>query len=379
VAFYLEKDFFADVELYELTQRVMSGDLTLHWFEAKTEHVKCEPKDPRRGLTYEDCNVGSYSYDQLPEFVRHNYSMAPRGAELWGKLPDLGYTVNRKSDVWSDNVATLYEEAKSRRWSPAVDIPWAELSQANLPEVIEAAVAQICTLLQETATVAMGLPSRWVYSINQEFLELKSYLSAQILDYARHVEVFRKRALTGGQGLKRASVTAEQALKELLSAETYPEGSLAGNLLLGSFLLGLYRYAETVAPTAVDQRIFRLTMQDAARTVAYGVGNIRYHLTHQPQQESSLHDYLGRTEHCLLGLIGSPECLEPLIVLSGRGTTPEQIQAGCRLVSRFLAQTAAGYLERCERAGLSGRRARSRLPQSLKRLGVPPETPAQTA
>ncbi|MBI3738923.1 MAG: ferritin-like domain-containing protein, partial [Chloroflexi bacterium] len=91
----------------------------------------------------------------------------------------------------------------------------------NIPEILEAAMAQPCTLLQETATVAMGFPSRWIYLINQEFLELKSYLSAQILDYARHVDVFRKRALAGGQGLKRASVAAEQALKELLSAETY--------------------------------------------------------------------------------------------------------------------------------------------------------------
>ncbi len=370
MAFYLEKDFFEDVELYELTQKVMSGDLTLDWFDAKTDRVKCEPKDPRRGFTYEDGNVGSYGYDQLPEFIRHNYSMAPRGAELWGKLPDLGYTVNRKSDVWAEDVAVLYEEAKSRRWSPAVDISWAELSQAKLPEIIEAAMAQICTLLQETAAMAMSLPSRWVYLINQEFLELKSYLSAQILDHARHVDVFRKRALAGGQGLKRASVAAEQALKELLSAETYPEGSLAGNMLLGSFLLGLYRYAETIAPTAVDQRIFRLTMQDAARTVAYGVGNIRYHLTHQPHQESFLHDYLDHTEHCLLGLIGSPECLEPLIVLSGRGTTSEQIQAGCRSVSRFLTRIVSEYLERCERAGLSNRRARSRLPRSLQLRGL---------
>lgn len=39
MAFYLEKDFFEDVELYKLTERVMSGDLTLYWFDAKTEHL----------------------------------------------------------------------------------------------------------------------------------------------------------------------------------------------------------------------------------------------------------------------------------------------------------------------------------------------------
>jgi len=370
MAFYLEKDFFEDVELFNLVTKVMSGDLTLHWYDAKTERVRVSPKDPVRGLTYEDCNTGSYSYDRLPELIRNNYSMAPRGSELWGKLPDLGYTVNRKSDVWADNVAALYEEAKTRRWAPAVDVPWADLAAAPLPEPVEAAMAQLCTFLQECATVVMGIAAHWVYSINQEFLELKSYLSAQIFDQARHIEAFRKRALAGGQGLKRASVTAEQALKEILSVETYPTGSVVGNLMLGSFLLGLYRHVAAVAPSPADFILFRFVMQDAARVVAYGSGNLRYHLTHQPQQVNALHDYLDSAEHCLLGLIGSQECLEPLIIISGGGSAAEQVRAGCQRVGRFLAQTVSEYLERCERAGLTKRAERSRLPQYLKRMGI---------
>jgi hypothetical protein len=370
MAFYLEKDFFEDVELFNLTAKVMSGELTLPWYDAKTERVRVSPKDPARGLTYEDCNVGSYGYDHLPELIRDNYSMAPRGSEFWGKLPDLGYTVNRKSDVWADNVTVLYEEAKARRWAPAVDVPWTNLAAAPLPAALETAMAQLCTFLQECATVVLGVSARWVYSINQEFLELKSYLSAQIFDQARHIEAFRKRALAGGQGLKRASITAEQALKEILSAETYPASSVAGNLMLGSFLLGLYRHLAAVAPSPADFRLFRFVMQDAARVVAYGGGNLRYHLVHQPQQVNALHDYLDSAEHCLLGLIGSQECLEPLIVLSGGGTATEQIQTGCQRASRFLARTVSEYLERCEHAGLAKRTERSRLPQHLNRLGI---------
>ncbi|HEV8713446.1 MAG TPA: hypothetical protein VGX03_11545, partial [Candidatus Binatia bacterium] len=332
MAFYLEKDFFEDVELFNLTAKVMSGELTLPWYDAKTEQVRVSPKDPARGLTYEDCNVGSYGYDRIPELIRDNYSMAPRGSELWGKLPDLGYTINRKSEVWADNVAALYEEAKARRWAPAVDVPWADLTAAPLPEPLEAAMAQLCTFLQECAAVVMGVSAHWIYSINQEFLELKSYLSAQIFDQARHIEALRKRALAGGQGLKRASVTAEQALKEILSVETYPSGSVAGNLMLGSFLLGLYRHIAAAAPSPVDGKLFRFAMQDTARVVAYGSGNLRYHLTHQPQQVTVLHDYLDSAEHCLLGLIGSQECCEPLVVLSGGGTAPAQVQLGCQRV-----------------------------------------------
>ena len=371
MAFYLEKDFFEDVEMFNLIQKVMQGELTLRWYNANTEHVHVTPREAARGLTYEDCNVGSYGYDRLPELIRNNYSMAPRGSELWGKLPDLGYTINRKSEVWSDNVVALYEEAKARRWAPAVDITWNDLIAAPLPESLEAAMAQLCTFLQECTTVTLGVASHHIYSINQEFLELKSYLCAQILDQARHVDVFRKRSLLGGHGLKRASVAAEQALKELLSAETYAESSVSGNLMLGSFLVGLYRHVAAVAPSPTDARLFRLALQDTARLVAYGSGNMQYHLIHQPQQVTFLNEYLDTAEHCLLGLIGSQECLEPLIILSGGGTNEEQTQIGCQRVARFLATTVAEYLERCEHAGLTGRSQRSRLPQYLQQLGIP--------
>lgn len=370
MAFYLEKDFFEDVELFNLTQQVMSGDLTLRWLDPNTERVRLFPKNPARGLTYEDCNVGSYGYDRLPELIRHNYSMAPRGSELWGKLPDLGYTINRKSEVWSDNVAELYEEAKTRRWAPAVEIQWEAMANSPWPEALEASMAQLCTLLQECATVSMGVASRWIYAINQEFLELKSYLCGQIIDQARHVEALRKRALIGGQGLKRASVNAEQALKELYSAETYSQAVVGGDLLLGSFQLSIYRHIAAVVPRAQEQRLFRLMIQDAARVVAYGGGHLRYHLTRQPHQAGFLHSYLDNVEHCLLGLLGSPECLEPLIVLSGGGVTADQVQRGGRSVAAGFARLVAEYFERCEHAGLAERRTRSRLPQYLARLGL---------
>jgi hypothetical protein len=360
MAYFAEKNFFEDAELIELTQRVFSGNLTLTWYNSPTEKVACKPHDAARGLTYEDCNVGTYGYAGLPEFVRHNYSMAARGSEMVPGLPDLGYTINRKSDVWSENVAALYEEAKARRWTPAVDIDWSALKAAPLPAELEAAVSQLCTSLEEISLMMMEVPSRWVSAINQEFLELKSYLCAQMIDEARHVEVFRKRALAGGSGLKRASATAEQALKEILFAEAYPEASLACNVMLASLILGVFRQSASISP--VDAKIFRLCMQDTARELAYGVGHIRYHLQHQPHRAEYLHDYLDRTEHTFLGIAGSPELLEPLIVLAGKGTSKAALADGSRRVRKFLQQTVTEYLERLTAIGLD-RRTRSRLPK----------------
>ena len=330
MSFYLEKDYFADEELFNLVNQVMQGNLTLHWFDAKTEPVRAVPSDPQRGLTYDDTNIGSYGYDAIAETLRNKYTMAPRGSEIWGRLPDLGYTINRKSDVWSENVARLYEEAKSRRWAPAVDVPWFQQSSSGFGfGSASVSCAWICAAAGE-------MPSRWVCVINQEFLEMKSFLCAQMIDQARHLEVFRKRALVGGQGLKRASVAAEQALKEILFAETYPAASLAMNLMLGSGLLTLYRFAAAVAPSAVERKMFVLAMQDEGRHVAYGMGHMRYHLAHQPQQAAALGEYLDRTEHCLFGVLAAPELLEALLVISG----------GRERVARFLERAVQEYLER---------------------------------
>jgi hypothetical protein len=360
MAYFAEKNFFEDPEIFALTQRVFSGDLTLSWFNPRTEKVMCAPRNADRGFTYDDCNVGSYGYSNLPEFVRTNYSMAARGSEMVPGLPDLGYTINRRSDVWSENVAALYEEAKARRWVPAVDIDWAAVKAAPLPADVEPAMGQLCTSLEEIALVMMEFPSRWVSLINQEFLELKSYLCAQMIDEARHVEVFRKRALAGGSGLKRASATAEQALKEILFAETYPEASLACNVMLASLVVGVLTHAAVVSP--VDAKMFRLCLQDTARELAYGMGHIRYHLEHQPHRAEFLHDFLDRTEHTFLGIAGSAELLEPMIVLTGGGTSKAALRDGSRCVRTLLQQTVRQYLERLRASGLD-RRQRSRLPR----------------
>jgi hypothetical protein len=58
--------------------------------------------------------------------------------------------------------------------------------------------------------VELDFPLRWVAQINQEFIEQKSFMRAQMLNGARLLEAFSKRALDGGAGMGRASVVPEQ-------------------------------------------------------------------------------------------------------------------------------------------------------------------------
>ena len=370
MAFYADKDYTEDQAVLDAMNAVMQGNLTLHWFNANTEKIKVQAGDARRGLTYDDLNIGSYGYSSIPEFVRDEQSMVARGSEKAGTLPDMGYLVNRKSDAWSDNVTALYEESKARRWAPAVDVPWTELDAHPLAADLEIACAQLYTFAQECALVAMDFPARWVPLINQEFIELKSFMCAQMLDAARLLEAFRKRALYGGAGLGRASVSAEQGLKEWLWTDSYPQGSLCINLLLGGFTLALYRQVAAFAPSRADRAIMRYAMQDAARQVSYGMDALRYHLQHQPDQRLGLNAYLDGAEHVMVALLGSPELLEPLIVICAGGIEHGQVKNGCAAVAKFVRLVEREYLERLGCAGLD--RSTSPLARTLSQIASQP-------
>lgn len=114
------------------------GKFDLEWFEnTKTEWgIRVQPT--KRGVLMNDINIGSYG--EVPEHSLPGTGMAPRGAERDADLPSLGYRLNSKYEVWSDNAASLYEEAKTRQWNATTDIPWQDLPP--LPESIERAMCR---------------------------------------------------------------------------------------------------------------------------------------------------------------------------------------------------------------------------------------------
>ncbi len=368
MAYYSPVDFLTDEPFLEGMRRLRRGELSLEWMDAKTERVRCTPSDPRRGLTYSDIDVGSYATEHIPEVVRHQRTMAPRGAELPPGLPDMGYLVNRKSEVWADNVLTLYEEAKARQWNAATDIDWTTLPEHAMPVDFEKAFCQVCTFLSEVEMIATDLPAKWIPLINHDFVELKSLLCMQVVDEARHTEVFRKRALAGGVGLLRASAYAEHALKGILEADTYSHASVFMHLLGEGFILSTFRNGESIAATPVDKRIFRLVMQDEARHVTYGMMHLRYFLRQNPGRAEEIHLMLDEAETLMVGALGAPELAEPLVVLAGKGFGRENVQRGLELTTFFQLKAIEEYFRRLERAGLQGRRERSKFTRMLQLL-----------
>ena len=118
----------------------------------------------------------------------------PRGADLTAaEMPSMGYSLNTRAEAWAENMGTLYEETRgssavARQWSSTRDIPWHTLQP--LPKDIEHAMCQLCTFFTEVEFIAGDVPGWWLSQINAAYHETKLFMATQIMDEARHLEVF---------------------------------------------------------------------------------------------------------------------------------------------------------------------------------------------
>lgn len=353
-------------QFYDETQtgyieNVRKGRYDLQWLNDTRPQwgVKAAPRDPRRGLTLMDIND---AYSGVPDDAPAGRSMAARGSTLDPDetYPDMGYIYNDKYQVWADNVVPLYEEAVQRQWSAARDIPWDTLRP--LPDDLERAQCQVSTFLTEVEMVASDFPSKWVWRMNQHFHEVKMFLSTQAMDEARHLEVFRKRAMANGGGLLRCRANTEMGLAAILMAPTYAQGSFMMHVGGEGLVLDLFRTGEFLAQNKCEKEIYRLCMQDEARHVSYGTMHLKYFLEHhpnRPQIEEELHAVADAFERGFATFLVNPWLIEPLAVLAGGGIA--HIDRGLDAVKLVWRRIVDEYLNRCDMAGFD-RRSRIKLP-----------------
>lgn len=353
--------------LQENADRLKRGSYSLHWMKTEGSSWGRRAKPSARGLTYQDL-ARLPSDGEIPERATWR-NFAPRGSirePYADRMPVIEeYTVLARSDVWSDNVVALYEEAKARQWNATRDIPWGELKP--LPEDLEKAMCQLCTFLTEAEFVAGDFPSRWIYRIPQDFMEAKSFLCSQLMDEARHVEVFRKRAMAGG-GLLHAGPAFDWAVKAIIESPTHSMGTFLLNSLAEGLILSMFRFGELVAPTNVDKEIFRLAMQDEARHVSYGVLELKNYIdgaaneADRERRLEGLHRFADLGEQIILTAFSEANLLEPLAILMGGGV--DKIDRGMDGVAKMWEVSISEYLQRCERSGFS-RTGRCTMPPAL--------------
>ncbi|MCH8994400.1 MAG: ferritin-like domain-containing protein [Chloroflexi bacterium] len=330
------------------------ADLDLSWLEPGTEWgIRAQPG--RRGLTLDDINVGSYGEapDESP-----TWTMRPRGAAAREAVPRTAYHLRDKADTWSQNASMLYEEALQRQWSSATDIPWETLKP--LPDRVERAMCQFCTFLTEVEFIAGDVPSHWLPKISNEHYEVKLFLASQVMDEARHLDVFRKRALANGGGLLIASGNA--GLRFVMDAKDFTEMSSILHVQGEGLIQSIFRMGEYIASNLAEKRMFRLAAQDESRHVAFGVMHMKYVLETQPWRREEIHGYLDYAEPALQGgsaggLAGaSPNFGTSLTELFAYRLGSQE--EGVRMTQTAFQRQLREYMHRLDVAGLGERRER---------------------
>ena len=331
------------------TSETEAPAVDLSWLNAHSEWgMRARPG--KRGLTLDEVNIGSYG--RVPA-QSEAQDARPRGAAARDGVPHTGYHIRDAGSVWSQNATLLYEEAVQRQWSSATDIPWHEV--APLPDEIEYAMCQLCTFLTEVEFIAGDTPSQWLPKISNDHFETKLFLASQIMDEARHLDVFRKRALVNGGGLLQSSPTS--GLRTIINARDFTEMSSIMHVQAEGFVQSLFRMGELVANSDVEKRIFRLCAQDESRHLGFGVMHLKYVLETEPERREEIHGYFDTAENAdpQTGTFG-PAVAEALILLLGKGKA--NFDDG---FSKFLAlqrRQANEYMHRLTVAGLGDRRER---------------------
>ncbi len=328
------------------TESTESPPVDLSWLDIdQTWGISAKPG--KRGLTLDEVNIGPYGPpgDESDELTFH-----ARGAAKREGVPRVGYYLGKKADVWSDNATLLYEEAVQRQWSSATDIPWEKIEP--LPDEIERAMCQLCTFLTEVEFIAGDTPGQWVPRISNEHFETKIFLCTQIMDEARHLDVFRKRALANGGGLLQASPTS--TLRILINARDFTEMSVLMHVQAEGFIQSMFRMGELIAQSDAEKRIFRLCAQDESRHLGCGVMHLKYVLEHEPWRREEIHAYLDEAENAdpETGTFGI-NVAESLIVLLGGGK--DNADEGFNKVMALRKRQVQEYLHRLSVAGLDDR------------------------
>ena len=264
---------------------------------------------------------------EIPDRADPAWGFAPRGAVVEEGGPEFSFDVLRANEAWSESAGELYEQATRGHWDSARDIPWTQLTP--LEDELERAICQLMTFLAENEFSALYVPAKWIARIHPAFAETVFFLSTQVRDEARHIEVFVKRALANGGGLQFSTASTQASLKSLLDQEDFLQASFLLSVLGEGTFLDLLQYIDTYAPEPVTREIARRTRRDESRHVHFALGHVRAAIG----QISGLKEKLRRAVFDRASVLSVVKGLNPLVeeslsILAAGGLKPECLPQG---------------------------------------------------
>ncbi|MDQ4149023.1 MAG: ferritin-like domain-containing protein [Actinomycetota bacterium] len=312
------------------------------------------PLDLRQGRLHTSDLISSQA-ESIPLVADPARGLIPLGAVAEAGGPQFDWRLNSRDEVWSEDLADLTERASELQWDATKDIPWE--AALGLPDDIERAVAQVMTYIAANEYVALYVPAKFLPQVNPAFADVLMWLSGHVHDEARHVEVFTKRALLGGdRGYSLAST--QLSLHSLLEEDDFSSASLLLNVLGEGTFLDLLAFIARTGPDEATRVAAKLAHRDEQRHVHFGISHVRRRMKLDPSVAEQLKAAVEARAAKLTSLTGlSPLLMESLTLMAAGSTGARELSEGAAQVRELTRQMETNRIRRLKAAGFDTRTA----------------------
>lgn len=308
-----------------------------------------DPMPLRLGSQFHTSDLIAGAPSRIPPTADPGYGLVPLGSVPEAGGPDYAWRLNSHDDLWAEDLTDLTERASSSQWDATTDVPWNEA--LGLPDQVERAVAQVMTFIASNEYVALYVPAKFLPQVNAAFVDVLMWLASHIHDEARHVEVFTKRALIGGQrGYALAST--QLSLHSLLDEDDFSSASLLLNVLGEGTFIDLLGFVSRNAPDAATAACARLAHRDEQRHVHFGISHTRRTQKLDPDSTSQLVGAVEARASKLASLTGlSPVLLESLTIMASGSVSAASLRRGASAVKELTKLMETNRIRRLRAAG----------------------------
>lgn len=280
------------------------------------------------------------------------WGLAARGATVEAGGPAFRFPLSDKDAVWTEDAGRIYAQAAAAQWDPETAIDWT--ATMDHPEEVEDAVVQVMTFLIENEVAALLVPARFLAQVHPHFREILQLLAVQAADEARHIEVFTRRATLRRSELGLSTTGGQTSLKTLLDEPDFALATFLTSVLGEGSFLDLLWFLQRHAPDPVTRQVARLSAQDEARHVAFGMAHLSRHARLDPTLTARLASAVQRRHAELQHTAGlNEEVFDALVLLAAGSWAPEDIAAGWSRVGELKERMDHGRRLRLERLGFA--------------------------
>jgi hypothetical protein len=200
----------------------------------------------------------------------------------------------------------LYEKAKTSQWNAETDLPWeTEVDQEAVASANLTARADIDDLVDWTGTpVESWGPDEWLrFDIESQnwmlsqflhgeqgalvctarivetvpWIDAKFYAATQVMDEARHVEVFAKYLDTKLSGHYPINPHLRALLDDIVRDSRWDMTYLGMQIMVEGLALAAFGFMHELTTEPLLKQILRYVMSDEARHVAFGILSLQDH------------------------------------------------------------------------------------------------------